>query len=193
MVSIIAARSKNGVIGKDGQIPWRISGEQSQFKELTTGNAVIMGRKSYEEIGKPLPHRLTVVVSSTKSYGPYFDKDTSLMTAPSLEAAIKLAKDGDNNREVYVAGGEGIFKEALSKDLVDKVFLTEVDTIVEGDNLTMFPQFDEERFCITKKGIFFGTTPSGEEISYTRTTYARERTREQEEFAKDISTHLEER
>ena len=64
MISLIVARSKNNVIGKNGQIPWKIKGEQKQFRELTTGNVVIMGRKSYEEIGHPLPNRMNIVVST---------------------------------------------------------------------------------------------------------------------------------
>ena len=68
MTGLIVARSINNVIGKNGRIPWKIEGEQKQFKELTTGNIVIMGRKSYEEIGHPLPNRKTIVVSKTKEF-----------------------------------------------------------------------------------------------------------------------------
>lgn len=68
MIALIAALSKNRVIGKEGRIPWKIKGEQKRFKELTTGNVVIMGRRSYEEIGRPLPGRITIVVSSTKDF-----------------------------------------------------------------------------------------------------------------------------
>ena len=68
MIGLIAARSKNNVIGKNGRIPWKIEGEQKQFKELTTGNVVIMGRKTYEEIGRPLPGRKTIVVSKSKKF-----------------------------------------------------------------------------------------------------------------------------
>ena len=68
MVGLIVARSKNNVIGKNGQIPWRIKGEQKQFKKLTTGNVVVMGRKSYEEIGHPLPNRKNIIVSRTKVF-----------------------------------------------------------------------------------------------------------------------------
>ena len=64
MIGLIVARSKNNVIGKNGEIPWKIKGEQKQFKELTTGNTVIMGRKSYEEIGRPLPNRKNIIVSN---------------------------------------------------------------------------------------------------------------------------------
>ena len=102
MIGLIAARSKNNVIGKDGKIPWRIRGEQKQFKELTTGNAVIMGRKSYEEIGHPLPNRMNIIVSGTLDLnGP------NIATARSLEEALRMAE----GRDVYISGGYGLFKE----------------------------------------------------------------------------------
>ena len=104
MIGLIVARSKNNVIGKNGQIPWRIKGEQKQFKELTTGNVVIMGRKSYEEIGHPLPNRKNIVVSSSKN----FDGD-NLVTAHSLKEALELA----GNQDIFIAGGYGLFKEAI--------------------------------------------------------------------------------
>ena len=68
MIGLIVARSKNNVIGKNGQIPWKIKGEQKQFKELTTGNVVVMGRKSYEEIGHSLPNRKNIIVSKSKNF-----------------------------------------------------------------------------------------------------------------------------
>ena len=64
MIGLIVARSKNNVIGRNGEIPWKIKGEQKQFRELTTGNVVVMGRKSYEEIGHPLPNRKNIIVSN---------------------------------------------------------------------------------------------------------------------------------
>ena len=83
MVGLIVARSKNNVIGKNGQIPWRIKGEQKQFKELTTGNAIVMGRKAYEEIGHPLPNRLNVIVSRTKKF-----EGENLITASSVSSFL---------------------------------------------------------------------------------------------------------
>ena len=82
MIGLIVAYTKNRVIGSEGRIPWRIKGEQRRFKELTTGNVVIMGRKSYEEIGHPLPNRYTVVVSSTADYHP--EKSLRVITVPEL-------------------------------------------------------------------------------------------------------------
>lgn len=131
MIGLIVARSKNNVIGKNGQIPWRIKGEQKQFKELTTGNVVVMGRKSYEEIGHPLPNRKTIVVSRTKKY-----EGENLATASSVEEAIKMA----GNEKVYISGGYGLYKEAIP--YVDVMYITEVQTEIE-DGDTFFPEFDK--------------------------------------------------
>ena len=155
MIGLIVARSKNNVIGKNGQIPWRIKGEQKQFRELTTGNAVIMGRKSYEEIGHPLPNRMNIVVSRSANY-----TGENLVTVGSLQEAIEAAGDVD----VYVAGGYGLFLEAMP--MVDKMYITEVDIEIE-DRDVFFPEFDKSNFDIT-----IGET-AGEDIKYTRTVYVR--------------------
>lgn len=155
MIGLIVARSKNNVIGKNGQIPWKIKGEQKQFRELTTGNAVIMGRKSYEEIGHPLPNRMNIVVSRSANY-----TGENLVTVRSLQEAIEAAGDMD----VYVAGGYGLFLEAIS--MVDKMYITEIDTEIE-DGDVFFPEFDKSSFDIT-----IGET-AGEDIKYTRTVYVR--------------------
>ena len=157
MTGLIVARSINNVIGKNGRIPWKIEGEQKQFKELTTGNIVIMGRKSYEEIGHPLPNRKTIVVSKTKEF-----KGENLETAVSVKEAMELvAKDG---RDVFIAGGYGIYKEALP--YVDVMYITEVQLVVE-DGDVFFPQFNEGDF---EKSV--GET-LGDEIKFTRTVYIR--------------------
>jgi dihydrofolate reductase len=146
MIALIVAMSKNHVIGNKGEIPWKIKGEQRRFKELTTGNTVIMGKRSFEEIGKPLPNRKTILVSNTIKY-----EDDNCTTAGSLEEALKLAGCVD----VYIAGGEMLYKEALP--LVDKMYITLVDLMVEGD--TFFPQFKEEDFKITSEELFEGEIP----------------------------------
>ena len=155
MIALIVARSRNNVIGKKGKIPWTIPGEQKQFKELTTGNLVIMGRKSYEEIGHPLPGRETIVVSKTKNFN-----GENLKTAASVKEALELAR----GRDVYIAGGYGIYKEALP--YVDKMYITEVDLNVE-DGDVFFPDFDAGDFEMTKG------ESAGNEVKYTRTIYVR--------------------
>lgn len=154
MIALIVAFAKNQVIGNKGCIPWKIKGEQRRFKELTTGNVVIMGRRSYEEIGKPLPNRTTIVVSGTKN----FDAE-NCMTAKSLAEAIKLAGD----RDIYISGGARLYEEALP--LVGKMYITEIDCEIEGD--TYFPVFDKEQFIKEINERFEG------EIPYTYVTYTR--------------------
>lgn len=154
MIALIVAFAKNQVIGNKGQIPWKIKGEQRRFKELTTGNVVIMGRRSYEEIGKPLPNRTTIVVSNTKN----FDGE-NCFTAKSLKEAIRLA----GNRNIYISGGAKLYEEALP--LVEKMYITEIDCDIEGD--TYFPPFDSEQFVKEINERFEG------EIPYTYVTYTR--------------------
>lgn len=152
MIALIAAFAKNRVIGNKGCIPWKIKGEQKRFRELTTGNVVVMGRRSYEEIGKPLPNRITIVVSNTKN----FDEE-NCVTAKSLLEAIKLAGDKD----IYISGGARLYEEALP--LVEKMYITEIDCDIEGD--TYFPSFDKEQFVKEINEKYEG------EIPYTYVTY----------------------
>ncbi len=165
MIGLIAARSKNNVIGKDGRIPWRIKGEQKLFRELTTGNTVIMGRKSYEEIGHSLPNRQNIVVSRTKKF-----EGENLVTAASLQEALALAKGPD----IYIAGGYGLYREAIP--YVDVMYITEVDLTVE-DGDVFFPEFAETDFDVT------AGESGGDEIRFTRTTYTRKEAKAHESCA----------
>ena len=154
MIALIVAYAKNRVIGNKGCIPWTIKGEQRRFKELTTGNVVIMGRRSFEEIGKALPNRTTIVVSTTKEF-----TGENCYTAGSLEEAIQLA----GNRDVFISGGARLYEEALP--IVDKMYITEIDQVIDGD--TFFPQFDDADFVKEINEKFEG------EIPYTYVTYTR--------------------
>lgn len=156
-ICLIVARSKNNVIGMKGRIPWKIKGEQKQFKELTSGNVVIMGRKSYDEIGHPLRNRMNIVVSGTGSY-----TGENLATAKTLKQAIGMA----GNRKIFICGGYGLYKEAMP--LADKMYITEIDLEVE-DGDVFFPKFNIDDF---EKII---GEVSGDEIMYTRTYYIRKK------------------
>ena len=135
MTGLIVAYSRNRVIGRKGEIPWRIKGEQRRFRELTTGNVVIMGRRSYDEIGRPLPNRFNIIVSKTADYSA-----ENLVTVPSLTDAINYAKEHFPDKNIYLSGGAGIYREGLN--LCDALYVTEVDIDVpDGD--TFFPEIDE--------------------------------------------------
>lgn len=160
MIGLIVAYTKNRVIGNKGQIPWRIKGEQRRFKELTTGNVVIMGRRSYDEIGHPLPNRFTIVVSKTANY-----EAENCITKGSLTEAIEYAQEKMPDKNIYLSGGAGIYKEGLP--LADKLFVTEVDLEIEGD--TFFPEFDESLYKKTVDEFVDG------EIPYTYVTFEKKK------------------
>lgn len=154
MISIIAALARNNVIGNKGQIPWKIKGEQNRFKELTAGKIVIMGKRSFEEIGKPLPNRTTIVISNTAKF-----EYENCTTLGSLAEAIEYIGDKD----AFIAGGEQLYLEALP--LADRLYLTRIDLEVEGD--TFFPEYDEELFQLIQEEY------REAEIPYTYLTYER--------------------
>lgn len=154
MIALIVALAKNRVIGNNGVIPWHLEGEQKRFKELTTGNVVVMGRRTYEEIGRPLPNRTTIVVSKTAN----FDQE-NCTTVSSLEEALALAGD----RDVYISGGARLYEEALP--LAEKLYLTEIHCDVEGD--TFFPEFDKTQFDRNVGRFVDGEMPY-EYVTYTR-------------------------
>jgi len=155
MISIIVAVAKGGAIGKEGKMPWKIPGEQRQFKELTTGHVVIMGRTSYEEVGHPLPNRTNIVVSKTKVFS-----GENLYTVKSLQEAIERA----GQEEIFIAGGAEIFQEALP--LADKIYMTYVDMEVP-DADRFFPDFPEEEY--NREEI----EKVGGETSYLRVLYTK--------------------
>ena len=173
MIALIVAYAKNRVIGNKGQIPWRIKGEQKRFKELTTGNVVVMGRRSYEEIGRPLPNRMTYVISSTKN----FDED-GVKTVGSLQEAIDHAAKEDEKlllqneiskaRDIYISGGARLYEEAI--DIADVMFNTEIDAEIEGD--TFFPVFDKKDYVKTVEKCVEGDIPY-KYVTYTRIKYPR--------------------
>lgn len=133
-VSIIAAMSRNRVIGRDGAIPWSIPADMSRFRELTLGHTVIIGRKTFESIGRPLPGRKNIVVTRQPDYPA-----PGAMTAGSLAEALRLA-EGDG--EVFICGGGDIYAQALP--LAARIYLTVADFEVEGD--TLFPCIPPDDF-----------------------------------------------
>lgn len=157
MISLIVAVAKNNVIGNNGIIPWKIKGEQKRFKELTIGKTIIMGRKSFEEIGRPLPNRKTILISNTQHI-----ESENCITVKSLFEALDLAQDED---EVFVAGGGQVYKEAFL--YADRIYITVIDKIIEGN--VYFPEISDNDFVKKYEERIDG------EIPYTYYTYERKK------------------
>jgi dihydrofolate reductase len=136
-VSIIVAMAKNRVIGANGQLPWHLSPDLKRFKALTMGHHIIMGRKTFESIGRLLPGRTSVVISRKSGF-----RVDGAVAADSVETA--LAKAGGDT-DVFAIGGEQIFREALK--FADRIYLTEIDRSFEGD--VFFPPLSPQEWVET--------------------------------------------
>ena len=135
-VSLIVAVSSNGIIGRDGGLPWHLPADLKHFKSTTMGHHLIIGRRTWEEVGKPLPGRTMVVVTRSRHFAPEGPE-----VVRSVEQALELARADD---EPFIGGGSQIYRIALARDLVDRIYLTRVHAEIEGDKV--FPDFDLEEW-----------------------------------------------
>jgi dihydrofolate reductase len=126
-LSLIVAAAKNGVIGRNNQLPWHLPQDLKYFKSVTLGKPIIMGRKTFESIGRPLPGRTNIVVSRQDDW--HFE---GVLSARNVSEAIKIAREENKNvDEVMVIGGAEIYRHALP--LANKIYLTRINDNVEGD------------------------------------------------------------
>jgi len=162
VISLVVAYAKSRVIGRDNELPWYIPDDLKHFKRLTTGKTVVMGRNTYESIvrrlGKPLPNRRNIVVS-----GSLKEPIEGVEVAVSLEDALNLAK---NDKETVLIGGQRIFEEAINKDMVERIYATEIDADVQGD--TFFPELDPGHWTIKST-----ENHANPEYKYSFVTYER--------------------
>ncbi len=135
-ISIIAAVAKNNVIGINNTLPWNIPEDLRNFKKLTFGNPIVMGRKTFDSIGKPLPGRRNIVISRNSAL-----KIENCEIANSLDAAIRIAKS-QNPDEVFIIGGAQIYEQAMQ--FADRLYLTEINQDVKGD--AFFPNFSGKKW-----------------------------------------------
>lgn len=131
IISIIAAVGKNNVIGVDNKLPWKLSADLKRFRTITSGKQVVMGRKTFESIGKPLPNRTNIIITRDKNY-----KADGCIVVHSAEEALNAAK---GNQEIMIIGGEQIFREFLPK--AKRMYLTIIDEKFNGD--AYFPEYDK--------------------------------------------------
>ena len=146
MIALIAAYAKNRAIGKGGKLPWKLINELHHFRDITAGNIVVMGRKTFESIGKPLKDRTTIVLSKSKIISEKQQPDAKLYGARNMQEALSLAETlsakCDPPADIFFAGGEAVYAQALP--LCSALYITEIDAYVDGD--AFFPEFNEARF-----------------------------------------------
>jgi dihydrofolate reductase len=132
-VALIAAKAENGVIGREGELPWHLPADLKHFKALTTGHAIVMGRKTFESIGRLLPDRRTVIVTRNPNY-----QQEGATVVRRFEDAVTLGETED----IFVIGGAEIFRRSLP--LADRLYLTVVHATLAGD--VLFPDLDEDEW-----------------------------------------------
>lgn len=143
MISLIVAMDRNRVIGKDNKLPWHLPADLAYFKRITMGHPIIMGRKTFESIGRPLPGRENIVVTRNRSFQP-----EGCTVIHSIDDIQKIAAERD--KEVFVIGGAELFQASLP--FADRLYITKIDASFPGD--TFFPSFYEEdwRLVSSEKG-----------------------------------------
>ena len=139
-ISMIVAAAENNVIGIDNKLPWHLPADMQFFKRTTNGHPIIMGRKSYEALGKPLPNRTNIVITRQTDYKP---EGTIVVSSPeeALETAVEY-----NKEEIFIIGGGNIYQTMLS--LANRVYLTRIHTEVEGD--AYFPELPAYEWELTQ-------------------------------------------
>lgn len=164
-VVIVAAVARNGVIGNRGEMPWRLSTDLRRFRQLTMGKPVIMGRKTFAAIGKPLPGRINIVVTRSRDFSA-----EGVLVAPDLDQAIVIGRREAGRAgvsEVTVIGGGEIYAAAIGR--ADRLYITHVEASPDGD--TRFPDIDPNLW----KAVSSTEVPAGEKDTETTTFVVYER------------------
>ena len=138
--TIVVAVPKNRAIGKDNDLLWHLPDDFRFFKETTRGHHILMGRKTYESLGKPLPKRVSIVITRNEA----FELPEGHHVVRNLEEGIALAENA-GLEELMIIGGGYVYKESLEKDLVDKMYITEIEAAPEGAD-TFFPEYDKNQW-----------------------------------------------
>jgi dihydrofolate reductase len=159
LIKILVAFDENRVIGKNNALIWHLPADLQRFKALTTDHVIIMGRKTYESIGKPLPNRTTIVITRQSDYKP-----AGIIVSNSLEEAILKAKS-ISREDVYIVGGAEIYQ--LSLALADQILVTQLHDIFDGD--AFFPEISMDTWEIVERER--GVTDEKNKFQYSFLTY----------------------
>ncbi len=159
-IALVWAMSENRVIGRNNNLPWHLSNDLKYFKKITTGKPVIMGRKTYDSIGRPLPNRVNIVITRDTSFTA-----EGIKVVHSLADAIELAEAESivsGSEEVIVMGGAEIYAQALP--FADRLYITQVHAQVEGD--AFFPEFDLAAYAEVGRDDFYADGPNPYDYSF---------------------------
>src|SRR5918996_2751313 len=140
--SMIVAMAANRVIGREDRLPWRLPADLRRFKALTMGHALVMGRKTYDSIGRPLPARRMIVITRQADW-----RRDGVEVVHSLDEALRAAQRDGTDTEVFIAGGGEIFQQALP--VTDRIYLTRIEAEIPGD--AYFPQLDARDWRIVEQ------------------------------------------
>ena len=164
-ISLIAAIAANRVIGKDNKLLWHLPEDLRRFRRLTSGHPVIMGRKTFESIGKPLPKRTNIVITSQSNY-----EQEGIIAVSNLDQALDYTHGNtqmcinDHNKEIFIIGGGRVYAESI--DRADRLYLTVLDQEFEGD--TIFPDWREQFNQVISEEEFVSDTLSGKYLILER-------------------------
>ncbi len=140
LITIIAAKTKNNVIGKKGKMPWHLPGDLAFFKSKTIGHHVLMGRRTYQNLDIPLKGRKIIILTKNDQF-----QSKNHLIAHNLSDASMIALT-NNEKELFIAGGSSIYRQTI--DQVDKMYITEIDATIKGDRY--FPEIDQKKWNINK-------------------------------------------
>jgi dihydrofolate reductase len=152
IITIIAAIANNNALGKDNDLIWHLPADLKRFKKVTSGHHIIMGRNTFESIGKPLPNRTTVIITRNDNY-----KVEGCIVVNSIEEAIKVA---ENDEQIFIIGGAQIYKQALAANLVDQLDITQVHHSFDADvyfpeiKLDVWKEVSRENFEIDESNSY---------------------------------------
>jgi dihydrofolate reductase len=155
-ISLIVAASENNAIGKEGQLLWSLPIDLKFFKDTTWGMVVVMGRKTYESVDKPLPGRVNIVITRQADWSR-----PGTQVAKDLEEAIDQAK-ATNCKEIFIIGGGEIYRQSM--EIADKIYMTRVHATLDGD--TYFPEIDETKWAMTGHVDFLKDEKHGYDFSF---------------------------
>ncbi|MBP6057379.1 MAG: dihydrofolate reductase [Nitrosomonas sp.] len=157
-LSILVAMARNRVIGQDNKLPWHLPADLKHFKSLTMGKTIVMGRKTYESIGRPLPGRTNIIITQQRNF-----EVPGATVIHSIEDALLVCEQANaTNGECFIIGGEGLYRQTIA--ICQRMYVTEIQRDFEGD--TIFPKYDPGEWEETQREKYFADSDNNMEYHF---------------------------